>query len=95
MIEKTAIEIYQGSDGQTQIEVRKEGERSVKREIKHYHLGAVISVGYRVNSKQGTQSRIWATQRLKEYLIQGYSLNMQRFEQNASELEQALQLNMA
>jgi len=43
--------------------------------VKHYNLDAIISVGYRVNSIRGTQFRIWATQRLKEYLLQGFSLN--------------------
>ncbi len=70
--------------------VRQEGKRQVKRKIKFYNLDAIISVGYRVNSKKGTQFRIWATQRLKEYLVQGYSLNQARFEKNADELEQAL-----
>jgi len=55
--------------------VQKEGLREVSRTIKHYNLDAVISVGYRVNSLRGTQFRIWATQRLKEYLLQGFSLN--------------------
>jgi prophage maintenance system killer protein len=72
--------------------VRQEGSRQVKREIDHYNLDMIISVGYRVNSKKGTQFRIWATQRLREYLVQGYTLNQQRFEQNAAELEQALAL---
>jgi hypothetical protein len=44
-------------------------------QVKHYNLDAIISVGYRVNSLRGTQFRIWATQRLKEYLLQGFSLN--------------------
>ena len=57
-----------------------------------YNLDVIISVGYRVNSKKGTQFRIWATQRLREYLIKGYSINQARFEQNATELEQALAL---
>lgn len=57
-----------------------------------YSLDAIISVGYRVNSKKGTRFRIWATQRLREYLVQGYSINQQRFSQNAAELEQALAL---
>jgi hypothetical protein len=43
--------------------------------VKHYNLDAIISVAYRVNSIRGTQFRIWATQRLKEYLLQGFSLN--------------------
>lgn len=55
--------------------VQKEGDREVSRKIKHYNLDAIISVGYRVNSLRGTQFRIWATQRLKEYLLQGFSLN--------------------
>ena len=72
--------------------VRQEGKRKVKRKIKFYNLDAIISVGYRVNSKKGTQFRIWATQRLREYLTMGYTLNQQRFEQNAKELESALAL---
>lgn len=72
--------------------VRQEGKRQVERQIEHYNLDMAISVGYRVNSKKGTQFRIWATQRLKEHLVQGYTLNRQRFEQNAIELEQALAL---
>lgn len=67
--------------------VRQEGKRTVKRKIKHYNRDAIISVGYRMNSKKGTQFRIWATQRLSEYLTKGYALNQQRFEQNAKELE--------
>ena len=58
--------------------VQKEGKRTIKRNIEFYNLDAIISVGYRVNSKQGTQFRIWATNRLKEYLIQGYSINHKR-----------------
>lgn len=58
--------------------VQKEGSRMVKRTIKLYNLDAIISVGYRVNSKQGTKFRIWATQRLKEYLIKGFTIDSQR-----------------
>jgi hypothetical protein len=72
--------------------VRTEGTRQVKRKLKHYSLDAVISVGYRVNSKRGMQFRIWATKRLRDYLIQGYTINQQRFEENAAELTQALAL---
>lgn len=72
--------------------VRQEGRRQVKRQLKHYDLDAIISVGYRVNSKRGVQFRRWATERLREYLVQGYSLNRARFEKNAAELEQALAL---
>lgn len=72
--------------------VRQEGKRKVKRAIKFYNLDAIISVGYRVNSKKGTQFRIWATQRLREYLEQGYSIDHKRFDKNAAELQQAIKL---
>jgi prophage maintenance system killer protein len=72
--------------------VRKEGKRNVTRTLKHYDLDAIISVGYRVNSKRGVQFRQWATKLLKQHLTQGYTLNKQRFEDNAQELESALQL---
>src|SRR3989344_5598990 len=52
-----------------------------------YSLDTIISVGYRVNSKRGTQFRIWATQTLKDHLTRGYTIHRQRFEQNARELE--------
>ncbi len=55
--------------------VQKEGKRSIQRKIKHYNLDAIISVGYRVNSKQGTQFRQWATQRLRDYLVQACKIN--------------------
>ena len=60
--------------------------------VQHVNLDVIISVGYRVKSKRGTQFRIWATQTLKEHLTRGYTLNRQRFEKNARELETALQL---
>lgn len=50
-------------------------------QVEYFNLDAIISVGYRVNSKQGTHFRIWATQRLKEYLVQGYSINQKRLEE--------------
>lgn len=52
-----------------------------KYKVKHYNLDAIISVGYRVNSKRGTQFRIWATQRLKEYIIKGFTLDDERLKQ--------------
>jgi len=67
--------------------VRQEGRREVKRRLKHYNLDAIISVGYRVNSKKGTQFRQWATARLKEYLVKGYTLNQQRLSQYQEHLE--------
>jgi len=65
-------------------QVRLEGSREVEREIDHYNLDVIISVGYRVKSQQGTQFRIWATQRLKEYLIKGFALNDDRFKKGSS-----------
>jgi len=64
--------------------VRKEGTREVEREIDYYNLDVIISVGYRVKSPQGTQFRIWATQRLKEYIIKGFALNDDRFKSGNS-----------
>jgi Virulence protein RhuM family len=61
-------------------------------ETAHYNLDMIISVGYRVNSKQGVQFRQWATSVLREHLQRGYTLDKQRFEKNAQELEAALQL---
>ena len=55
--------------------VQKEGNRNVKRTIKLYNLDAIISVGYKVNSKRGVQFRIWANQVIKDYLINGYAIN--------------------
>jgi hypothetical protein len=55
--------------------VQKEGNREVKRSIKIYNLDAIISVGYRINSLRGTQFRQWATARLGEYLVQGFTMN--------------------
>lgn len=130
------IEIYQGSDGQTQIEVKfdqetvwlnqkqmaalfekdsdtiglhlkniykekeleesstteessvvqQEGGRMVRRKVKFYNLDAIISVGYRVNSKRGIQFRQWATIQLKNFLIQGYAINEQRLAQKQQEI---------
>lgn len=67
--------------------VQQEGSRNVKRSIKFYNLDAIISVGYRVNSKRGTQFRQWATRRLKEFLVQGYALNEQRLAEKQMQVE--------
>lgn len=72
--------------------VQVEGSRQVERQVEHYNLDVIISVGYRVKSKRGTQFRIWATGRLRDYLLKGYALNKQRFEKNAKKLKQALSL---
>ena len=76
--------------------VRQEGQRQVEREIEHYNLDVIISVGYRVKSKQGTQFRIWANRVLKDHLVQGYTLNQQRLEaqqEKMAELKQAIALS--
>lgn len=72
--------------------VQIEGARQVLRTIEFYNLDAIISVGYRVNSGQATRFRQWATTVLRQHLTQGYTLNRQRLEANAHELEAALQL---
>ena len=64
--------------------VQVEGNREVTRNIDYYNLDVIISVGYRVKSQQGTQFRIWATQRLKEYIIKGFALNDERFKTGSS-----------
>jgi len=72
--------------------VRQEGKRQVRRSIKHYNLDAIISVGYRVSSKRATQFRRWATQVLKDHLVQGYTLNQRRLTERGIEFEQAVNL---
>jgi hypothetical protein len=72
--------------------VQQEGQRTVSRKTKHYNLDAIISVGYRVNSKRGTQFRQWATGVIRDHLMQGWTLDRARFELNAAELEAALAL---
>jgi len=72
--------------------VQQEGNRRVRRDIELYNLDAIISVGYRVNSTRATRFRQWATRILREHLTQGWTLNRQRFEENAQELEAALTL---
>ena len=64
--------------------VQLEGNREVSRNIDYYNLDVIISVGYRVKSQQGTQFRIWATQRLRDYIIKGFTLNDERFKTGSS-----------
>jgi len=134
MATRSQIEIYQATDGSTQIEVHieqetvwlnrnqlaslfnrdvktigkhinnvfKEGELSKDSVVakfattaldgktyqtEHYNLDVIISVGYRVKSKQGTQFRIWANNVLKEYLVQGYAINEKRLAQKEQEVQ--------
>ncbi len=76
--------------------VQTEGKRQVEREIEFYNLDLIISVGYRVNSKRGTQFRIWATKHLRDYLLKGYLVNEKRLKENEElklkELQQAVGL---
>lgn len=62
--------------------VRTEGKRSVSREIAHYNLDAIISVGYRVNSAKATRFRIWATNTLREFIVKGFVLDDERLKLN-------------
>lgn len=74
------------------LQVQKEGSRQVKRTLKYYSLDAIISVGYRVNSGRATQFRIWATNVLKQHLVEGYTLNHRRLQERGIEFEQAVSL---
>jgi prophage maintenance system killer protein len=66
--------------------VQNEGEREVIRDIEHYNLDVIISIGYRVKSRSGTQFRIWATNLLKQHLIQGYTINEKRLKEQNQKL---------
>lgn len=73
--------------------VQEEGGRKVERELVHYNLDMIISVGYRVNSIRGTQFRIWANKVLKDHLLKGYSLNQRinRVENTVDDLRERIQ----
>ena len=66
------------------LQVRQEGGRNVRRALKHYNLDVVVSVGYRVRSHGGTQFRQWATERLREYIVKGFSLDDERLKQSSA-----------
>jgi hypothetical protein len=72
-------ELEEGATIKDFLIVQKEGNRDINRTQKFYNLDAIISVGYRIKSQLATQFRIWATQRLKEYIVKGFSLNTERF----------------
>ena len=61
--------------------VQTEGARQVSRNVDFYNLEVIISIGYRVKSHRGTQFRIWATQRLREYIVKGFTLDDERLKQ--------------
>ncbi|HOG20590.1 MAG TPA: RhuM family protein [Salinivirgaceae bacterium] len=66
------------------LQVQQEGKRMVERKQKFYNLDAIISVGYRIKSHVATNFRIWATQRLRDYIIKGFALNDERFKSGSS-----------
>lgn len=67
--------------------VRKEGNRTVSRNMSYYNLDMIIAVGYRIKSKIATKFRIWATKTLKEYITKGYVLNEQRLKEKQAQIE--------
>lgn len=88
-------EIYQQGELQETSTTRErsvasqDGKRQVQGTTRLYNLDAAISVAYRIHSRKGTQFRLWATQRLSESLVNGYTIDQQRFAEHAAELEQA------
>ena len=80
-------ELIKKSTVKDSLTVQKEGSRTVKRKLEYYNLDVIISVGYRVKSMQGTQFRQWATERLKNYLIDGIAINEKRLEQKNKEIQ--------
>ena len=71
-------ELIEGATIKTYLIVRTEGSRQVSREVLHYNLPVILAVGYRVRSPRGTQFRQWATARLSEYLVKGFTLDDER-----------------
>ena len=71
-------ELKENSTHKEFLSVRSEGKRDVKRNLDCYNLDMIISVGYRVNSLRGTQFRVWATERLREYIIKGFTMDDER-----------------
>lgn len=75
--------------------VQKEGGREVSRQVEHYNLDVIISVGYRVKSRRGTQFRIWATRRLRDYILKGFAVDKKRLQKGlvaVKELEETKNL---
>ena len=70
--------------------VQKEGKREVKRKIEYYNLDVILSVGYRVNSKQATRFRIWAIKTLKQHLLEGYTINTKQLVKNYQKFQKTL-----
>ncbi len=87
-------ELEPGSTVKEYLTVQLEGKREVKRKVLYYSLDVIISIGYRVKSKRGTQFRIWANKILKDYLLKGYALNyhIERIEQKLHDHDQKFEL---
>jgi hypothetical protein len=77
-------ELDRGSTVKESLTVQTEGAREVKRVVEYYNLGVIVSVGYRVKSRRGTQFRQWATLRLREHLVKGFTLDDDRFKRMGS-----------
>ena len=88
-IYKTA-ELEKGSTVSILETVQKEGNRKITRKIEYYNLDAILSVGYRANSKQATRFCIWATKTLKQHLLHGYTINKKRIAKNHEKFMQAV-----
>jgi death-on-curing family protein len=71
--------------------VQKEGKREVEREVNHYNLDMIISVGYRINSKTATKFRQWATKTLREHIVKGYTINRKQIAKNYDKFLQAVE----
>lgn len=85
-------ELFENSTIQKFRIVQKEGSRNVSRDVLHYNLDVIISIGYRANSKKATKFRQWATSVLKNYIVNGYAINTHKItEQRLSNLETDMQ----
>lgn len=71
-------ELQESATCKQYLQVRLEGGRQIQRSLRHYNLEAILAVGYRVRSQRGTQFRQWATARLKEYLVKGFTMDDER-----------------
>lgn len=81
-------ELTRGSTVKESLTVQKEGKRSVKRKVTNYNLDVIISIGYRVKSKQGVHFRQWATARLKELLVAGYTVSIKKLERQNERVQE-------
>ena len=81
-------ELERGRTVKEYLTVQQEGKRRIERRVDYYNLDVIISVGYRVKSKRGTQFRIWANRILKEHLVNGYTINKKRLMEQQSRLRE-------